>query len=74
MWRGSPKLGEEVLDQDGKQKVWGKMNRRELVIKKTGLKGVPLKGVHIEKEGPNRQSYGERSGTLSGKPHLRVPL
>lgn len=73
MGRGSPKPGEEVVDQDGKQRVWGKVNRRELVINKTGLKGVHPKGIHIKKEGPTRLTYGKSSLTLSGKRAHRGP-
>ena len=57
-----------MVDQDGKQRAWSKVNRRDLVINKTGLKGVHCKGIHIKKEGPTRQSYGESSCTFSGKP------
>lgn len=69
----SPKPGEEVVDQDGKQRAQGKVSRRELVINKTELKGVCPKGIHVKKEGPTRQSYGESSHTLSGKPARRGP-
>lgn len=66
MGRGSPEPDDQLLGQDGKQKAQGKVKRRELVINKTGLKNVCNKIIHVKKEGPTRQSYGESPHTLSG--------
>ena len=43
------------------------MNRRNLILKKTGTKDVHLKHMHISKELCTSQYYEESSHTVSGK-------
>lgn len=45
---GNPPSSEEVLDQVGKERVQCDVDRRDIVINKTGLKGVNLKRMHID--------------------------
>lgn len=48
-------------------RLQGDVNRRDLVINKTGLKGTYFKYMHINKEVLTGQHYVEHSHMFSGK-------
>lgn len=59
---GNLPSSEEVLAQDGKER-----DRRDIIINKTGLKGVNLKSMHIDEEVPIGELHGGSSYTSAGK-------
>lgn len=46
---------EEVENQDGKQRVGQNVNRKDLVINNTGLKGALFKHIHVTERVPTGQ-------------------
>ena len=50
---------EGVINKVDKHKVWNDVNEVEHKINKTGFKFGHLKYLHVSKEVPTRQHYGE---------------
>lgn len=55
------------MDWVSQQRIPAAVNKRDLVINKTGLKRTYFKCMHINKEVPMGQHYVEHSYMFSGK-------